>query len=488
MHSSGPTNTRAAVEPADRLVPVRKLMALLLACMLLVGCGAPYLSPDGLLVFPEPGDTGAMVITPNGVMFQDRAHPPTRISYRSPYEPWRNPAGFIAPADGVFTHTSRATILIANGLMVSVRPSDELAPTWGGDLMLRIDVTAPSTAARTGLDAALIVDGEGPDTLGLVGVVLGQLGSDDRVMVVEARGAHVVVPWLPAAHRSLALAAIERRLARPAHSRGPNLYGALEAAWSGSGPNRLRKVIVLTDGSSAGLLQGGAPATPAGQSAPLVVSSSIEARMDSLQRIGELLGAAVSVDSDWALRADAVRAYVPVMGPVAYRNLALRFDGVPGPSHLLEASGGTVLWDLQADQLVLGDVRAGESRTEVARLTMPGWPATLSFQMRLLVQFEPEGAAGPVRVQAEMQLPYDEDIVRIAQWRCGDVLAYASALAWMNRLRQAFVGEGIDRAGGLYRVARLHQASMQSLAKDRGDRAALQQALVLSALLDANPP
>lgn len=396
----------------------------------------PYLSPDGMLVFPERGDTGALVITPHGVMFRDRAEPPARVSYPSPFEPWRNPAGFIAPVNGIFTHTSRATLIVAHGLVVSVRPSDEFAPTWGGDLLLRIDVAAASRAARAPIDVAIVLDGSAPDTAALVAVALEQLGSEDRVMLVDAHGAHILVPWLPAGHRSLVQAAVERHLSQERRrAMKPDLPRAVQLAWSGSPQRAGRKVLVLTEGTDP----------------------------------------------------DAIRAQVPASGPVAYKNLVLRFEGLPGPSHVLEASGGVVSWDLQADRLALGEVRAGESRTEVARLSMPGWPATLSFELRFSLQFHEASTGLGRNVEAVLQLPYDEDIVRIAHWRCGDVLAYASALAWMNRLRAAFAGEGIERAGGLYQVARLHQASMLSLARDRGDSAAMQQALLLSALLDANP-
>jgi len=294
------------------------------------------------------------------------------------------------PANGRFTRTSRPTALVTDGLMVSVRPSDELAPTWGGEVMLRIDVVAAPLGARAALDVAIVLDGEGGDALALVGAALGQLGSDDRVMVVDARGAHVVVPWLPGNHRSLALAAVERRLTHDPHrgTKGSSLARALQVASNGSDPNSMRRVVLLTDGKSIDALGSHSYPPPIGQSPPLLVSTSTEAPLDSLIYVGHQLGATVAVDSDPGVRADAVRGYVPAPGPVAYRNLVVKFEGSPGPSHLLEASGGTVLPAIEADQLVLGEVRAGESRTEVARLTMPSWTATLPFRLELSVQFD----------------------------------------------------------------------------------------------------
>ena len=65
------------------------------------------------------------------------------------------------------------------------------------------------------------------------------------------------------------------------------------------------------------------------------------------------------------------------------------------------------------------------------------------------------------------------------------MIAYSSALATLKRLDAAFVGPGIDRAGGLYKIARLHAASMTLLARDTQDPAVVEQAALLNALLAA---
>lgn len=484
------TRHPSSQESAGQMPWLFAAVVVLIAWMV-AGCGAPFLSPDGFIVFPEPGDNGAMVITANGVQYRDRRDIPTRVVYSDPFEPWRNPVGFIAPADGTFTHTSRPVVIVTPGLIATVRPSDELVPTWGGELLLRVDLVAPAArdTTRAPIELRLVLDGAGADEGELVRIALEHLGPDDRVSVFDARG--VVVPALPGNHRALVQAAVERRRAGGTQGRSGvlDLNVGLQNAWSqdrGGGSREVR-VMVLTDGACAR-----ARCLRERRAAPVsiptyAVAASTEVNAEELSWLSSRIGAWQSPGATLQERSQAVASFVPAPGPVAFHNVALGFAGVPGPSHLVESSGGAIQWDMFADLLVIGDMRAGESRTEVVRLSVPSWTQTLPFELQLSLRAAPAHGGASV-AEALLHFPYDEDIARIAQLRCGDVLAYGSALAWMNRLQNAFVGPGIDRAGGLYRLARLHQASMQELARDHQDRAAFEQAVALAALLDANPP
>ena len=84
---------------------------------------------------------------------------------------------------------------------------------------------------------------------------------------------------------------------------------------------------------------------------------------------------------------------------------------------------------------------------------------------------------------AKIPCIYDDDIERIAESRHGDVIAFASALATLKRLDRAFVGDGVDRVGGLRALAVMHARSMSLLARDTRDPAIREQAEVLRALL-----
>ena len=138
---------------------------LLLTC----ACSRPFLARDGTLVFQEKGAHGASVVTANGLEFHDVTDVPKRVVVRDPYEPWRAPIGFLIPASGRFTKTSTPTLVATNGLAIVLRPSDTRVPSWGGEMLVRVDVLAPAApgTARWGEDVAIVLDGRGPDTRAL---------------------------------------------------------------------------------------------------------------------------------------------------------------------------------------------------------------------------------------------------------------------------------------------------------------------------------
>src|SRR5689334_10717689 len=175
-----------------------------MAALMCGACEGPFLAKDGTLVFPQNGARGAAVITANGVEFRDRTDVPERVVSRDPGEPWRAPVGFILPSSGRFTETSKPTVAGTPGLAIVMRPSDTRVPSWGGEVLVRVDVLAPAAenTARWGENVAIVVDGEGDDTVDFVDEALGQLAGRDRVTVIDAQGARVVVPLMPASNRS----------------------------------------------------------------------------------------------------------------------------------------------------------------------------------------------------------------------------------------------------------------------------------------------
>src|SRR3954447_21840719 len=193
-----------------------------LAIVGLLACDRPYVARDGTVSFQEKGGTGhgASVITANGVEYRDNADIPTPALRRSADEPWRAPIGFILPKDGKFTQTSKPTVLATTGLAIVLRPSDTRLPSWGGEVLVRVDVIAPAAegTARWGENVAIIVDGDGDDTVALTDAALERLAGRDRVTIVDSHGPRTVVPLMPASNRSLAVAALKNHLqthARP---------------------------------------------------------------------------------------------------------------------------------------------------------------------------------------------------------------------------------------------------------------------------------
>jgi hypothetical protein len=482
---------------------VRTRTLVILALALSSGCDRAMLARDGTLVVPQSGggggSGGASILTSNGIEYRDRTLPPLRVVSRDANDPWRAPVGFILPVDGRFTSTSQPTVLATAGLAVILRPSDTRVPSWGGEVLVRVDVVAPAAAgaARAGENVVLVLEGAGNDTLALVGTALEQLGARDRLAVVDARGARVVVPPMPAQDRSLALAVLDRRLA--AEVRGvPDLAAALRVAGNlvedRSAPAevaplaRTRRVVVLSAVGARGLADGVKSELDALAHAGVVVSAfATEVGVD-MGRVESLatpnLGTA-SADKALATRTAWLREALPPAGILAFRDVVLSFAATPAPSHVLEASGGEVRWRLDSGELVIGDVRAGEARTDVLRVTVPAWVPGEPFAFTVSAHVDDVVAGERRELRATVPCVYDDDIARIAKSRNGDVIAYASALATLRRLHAAFIGEGIENAGGLRKVAAAHATSMARLARDMHDPSIAQQAEMLKALLSA---
>ncbi|MBS2016413.1 MAG: hypothetical protein JST00_26245 [Deltaproteobacteria bacterium] len=439
-----------------------------LACGLTAGCERPFFARDGTVSFQQRGSgQGASVLTANGVEYRDNTDLPTAVNRRGVDEPWRAPIGFILPKDGRFTVASRPTVLATTGLAIVLRPSDTRVPSWGGEVLVRIDVIAPAAegSARWGENVAIVVDGEGADTAALADAALGQLAGRDRVTIIDARGARVIVPSIPASNRSIAIAALENHLrtrARPARA----MPAALDAAAAAiASPDVTQRILVLGD----------APLAPADVSGVSRLA----------QRGVQVASVRTTGVDDLAERVEQVRKLVPQAGLTTFRDVKLTFEGTPAPAHVIEASGGEARWVLEAGELVIGNVRAGEARTEVVRVTVPPWVPGEKFHFTVTAHVDDLAYGGPRDLVVEVPCVYDDDLERIAKSRHGDVIAYSSAMATLKRLDRAFTSDTVGRAGGLRRLAELHANSMQAMAKDTKDFAMQEQADTLVALLRA---
>jgi hypothetical protein len=426
------------------------------------------LTRDGTLVFPQQGAHGAAVLTANGYEFHDVAEVPDRIVVRDPYEPWRAPLGFLVPASRRFTQTSSPTLVSTDGLTISLRPSDTRVPSWGGEMLVRIDVLAADVAgtARWGEDVAIVLDGRGRDARALCSATLARLGARDRVIVVDAAGARVHVPAIPGSNRSLVLGAIERAL-RAREPAQRDVARAVSVALGALSRGTLRRVLVLSDQPQAAR------------------EEATRGLADELVPL-EVVGTSAGGDTERRIR--QVHAFVPPAGAPAFHGVVLAFEGIPAPAHVLEASGGDARWELEGGELALGDLRAGEERTEVVRVTIPAWTPGEAFTLHVAARFEADAHPGEVgRLSGALPCTYDDNVERLAESRNGDVIAYASALATLARLDAAFIGGTGCDADGLLPLARMHARSLALLARDKGDPAAAERAALLDALLSALP-
>ncbi|MGZ3416723.1 MAG: hypothetical protein ACXVEF_02850 [Polyangiales bacterium] len=426
---------------------MKRLALAVLVCT--TACGGTYVDKQTGLVTIQPGAKGGMVVTEHGMEFHDNADLPTRVVFKDVNEPWRAPLGFILPKTGRFTHTSSPTTIATPGLVVVLRPSDTRVPSWGGEILMRVDVHSPSSqATRAGERVAIVIDGDSDEMSAALETALGQLGGKDVVTVVDAYGARVLVPAIPATHRALALAASAARSFRPKPARD----------------------ISLAVARGAKLL---------GKSGRILLLSSDEAKLSppafTFKR----------VDPKSETAAATIQSFIPPAGPVAIRDLELVFEGAPAPSRVIESTSGEPLWTLDGSELSFGDVRAGDARSDILRVSVPPWVSGKKFALSVTARFT-DVASGKARViPVTIASVFDEDLESIAESRNGDVIAYASALATLHRLHAAFVGSSIPQ-GGLFPLAKMQAQSLALLARDFPDRGFAEDAVVLQAILDAS--
>ena len=326
-----------------------------------------------------------------------------------------------------FTTASRPTTLGTQGLSIQLRPSDTRVPSWGGEVFIRADVIAPAAAgeARDAERIVLFVDGAGDDAVALSETVLGQLAGRDHVAVVDAIGARLIVPSMPASHRSLILAAMAKRLdddkasaptiAMPA---GPgnrlDFAAGLARAKAVLGPSGTRRLVVLSDGKDPALLTPEAKrllAATAKEGVAITIGATA-ADVDAmvLEDLADASRANLAASVPLEARQKAIQAAVPPAGNVVFHDVLLHFEGTPAPSHVLEATGGDVRWRLESGELALGDVYAGETRTEVMRVTVPAWVPGESFKFTVAARFGDVSHGDAKReIKAEVPCVYDDD-------------------------------------------------------------------------------
>lgn len=444
----------------------------LLSLVAVTACERPFLGKDGTVYLPERGAGGAGVVNANGeIEYHDRYDVPTRVVSKDPNEPWRAPIGFILPADGVFRETSKPHVLATPGLAIVLRPSDTRVPSWGGEVLVRVDIIAPAAdgTARWGENVALVIDGDAADTTALADVALERLAGRDRVTIVDSRGARVIVPSMPAGNRSMAVAAIGVQMHATATAKRDLASAIVVAGRAVAGGEHVnQRVLVLTD-------KGLDPAA----SSQLELLKQRGVHASAVSTLGR---------DDLDERSEQVRTALPAAGDTMFRSVTVSFQGTPAPSHVLEASGGEAVWRLDAGDVLLGNVRAGEARTEMLRVSVPPWVPGEKFHFTVSAHVDDLTWGGPRDFSAEVPCIYDDDIERIAKSRHGDVIAYASAMATLKRLDSAFSGANVSKAGGLRKIAEMHARSMQMLARDSKDFATQEQADMLVALLAATTP
>src|SRR6185369_14419532 len=131
-------------------------------------------------------------------------------------------------------------------------------------------------------------------------------------------------------------------------------------------------------------------------------------------------------------RREAVEHAVPPPGDVVLEDVTLSISSVPAPARVIEVSGGDNALGLYADHYALGQVYAGEARTEVARVVLPPWVPGEPLELTVTSKYKVTATGNVETAQATIRCKYSEDVDQIARARHGDVIAYASALAMVR--------------------------------------------------------
>ncbi|MEI8258932.1 MAG: hypothetical protein WCJ30_24955, partial [Deltaproteobacteria bacterium] len=237
----------------------RSLVVVTAAGLAFGGCSdlRLFVTPEGNIAV---GPSGAATAGPGQGLNGERDQPPPeRHVSRSAFDNWQPPPMGVLPPDGYLRHSSTAVIVPAGGLGITLRASDSIVPSWGGDFYVRVDLTAGQAGDRPpSRDLAIIIDPTDRASLArsrrLAAAVFETLRPGDRATVISTAGGQVLVPLVPYAGVPLL---VERTARIERSDQDTSLAAALEQAVALLGPTRetgarMRRVIVMS--GSRGLI------------------------------------------------------------------------------------------------------------------------------------------------------------------------------------------------------------------------------------------
>lgn len=450
-------------------------------------------TPEGNLAFGprnaalSPPGTGRMNDAP-----EDR--PPTRHIARSAFDRWRPEPLGVLPPDNLLRNTSQPVSIRAGELALTVRASDTLVPAWGGDLYLRVDLSAGSRAEQVPpRDLVVLVDTAERDVLPrarrLAAALFETLRAADRgALVTTAEYGRVLVPLLPSSAVPLL---IERTHALEARG-GEDLSAALARAvpqLGGEVPGRIRRLVVLS--GSGALID-----SEARQWVEIAQHSGAEVRLvplspDAQRRFDALAAATDSVALPIVARDDrhereAIEelSALPPLRAVA-EDVTLVVGSVPGPMHLIEVAGASPLWTPEGGEVPLGDVPAGDTRTVVLRASVPAWRAGEPYEISLRVRFR--DARGLHEERQVLRARYSASPREYAASRAGDVLQYVSLLNTLSNVQAALARGDEDTLDSLRGPAELQARSLTVYAREHRDAIMFTQAELMLHFLAMDP-
>jgi hypothetical protein len=449
---------------------------LLLGCWL-SACATPTLTADGQWVF-SAGKPGAVVLTANGVEFRDNSAVPRPKPRSDPFEPWEAPTGFLVPTSGRFTKLAPRYQIAGPGLSMEVRASDRWVPSWGGEVFLMVHISNPVQPKRKAHSLVVVMDGDSEDQRSLLHTALATLRSSDRLALVDAHGAQVLVPPISHAFGSMIRAAAEKRVQERSKKARRRLLGALQTAnqlLAQEPSGNIRQLIIISDGGGIGN-DGQAIRSQVGRILKTGVKvSAVTSRAlpdETIRVFGYKKFVQVSLNN----QQEAMDTLVFPASPVALTTMELHVSGVPAPVHVLNASEGVAYSTLEEDVIPLTNLHQGEQKSVMIRLVAPVWVPRERMELQVDISYQWRGEL--YQQSIAVPLRYSDRLAQLADDRHADVLAQASALSVLGLMpNDAFGGR---RA--LQNLLKIEASSLEQLANERSRPPLRAQAELLHSL------
>lgn len=481
-----------AKEPSD---PVRA--ALLAALTFTAGACSVFVTPEGNLAVGQRG--AGTNVGPNGLRDRapESAPPPRPHIQRTAWDSWRPPPLGVLPPGTLLRNSAEAVTLQAEGLRATIRISDRLVPSWGGDVYFRIDLQAGSTSERPPRrDLGVVLDYRNrealPRAIRMASALFETLRDGDRgALMVTAEGGRTLVPLLSFGAGPLLMERL-RDYQTPVVSADDLPYALQQAAitMSTRDTSRIRKLVVFT-GSDAVVtgetVQWIDTATQDGLDVVFVpLSRGASARLAPLgQRTQATVLPEILPTDDAERQTIDELASLPEAEAVIHDARVL-LESLPGPLQILEVAGAQSLWEPSSGVVPLGDVRRGDSRTVMVRATVPIWRAGEPYSAMLQLQYR--SAQGTREVHRLFAAAFTGDQELYNSSRNGDVLQYVSLLNTLSSLQAAMVRGDQQGVDTLRDPALLQGRSLVTYAREHQDPWMGAQAELLLSLLGAPAP
>jgi hypothetical protein len=384
--------------------------------------------------------------------------------------------------------------LAAGGVGMTLRASDRLVPSWGGDYYVRVDVRSAALTERPpSRDLAVVIDTRDHGSLDrmrrLGAAIFETMRPGDRgALLTSGDGGQVLVPLYSFAAVPLLVERAGSFDPDPNDDLGVAIQRAV-AYLSSGGADRTRRLIVFSSSSAVLDSEVREWVSVARQSqidvvlVPFAVGTAIRFQRLASVTQATAVGQIPHDDAEEQRSVETLSA-LPSLRAVA-DSVTLTIESFPGPLHLIEVAGAHASWTPSGGEVVLGPVRAGEDKTLVLRTSVPAWQDSAPFEIRVRVHVH--DASGDHDATRTLTARYTASPAEQAASRSGDVLQYVSLLNTLSNVQAAIVRDDPATFGSLREAATLQAHTLALYAREHQDEIMGEQASLLQQLIDSAP-